>query len=655
MANENLLARLRRSVQAFKAAPNIELAAAQLARMMEDDDKPSDIIAEKALGSTQKSKLDVRTTDNNLAYVAAYNVLSRFVAKQGKIPPRGDTSRDVYLADFWQDEPILAGAVYSMTAKMTALRWYVTGRRLQARRAATLLAGAAHMDGYDWGGFIASTAQDFFSTNRGVFWESPRIGEPIVGNLSGLGHIDSLCCSLTGNKKIPMIYASEVTGQVVNFKQGEYIHFTSLPSPRERNIGHGFCAVDRAYRAAKLLISVHDYDEEKLSNLPPEGVATVTGLTMQEFMDALELWKAARRNDRSLTFPQVLWLIGSQPNTDIKVTLQGFSQLPESFNREQVVTHYVSTLAMDFGVDAREFWPISSGALGTASESEIQHLKAKGKGHGEFISITERHINAELDEETQFRYDTQDIEEDMNAALVAKAWVDAFYPLYTGTPAGKSKASPGGKPNTEMVPNPEEIEQSSASGQAMSNAGPALPPGMGGPGSPEQVITKDELKRLLADAGVLPEWMLSDARYRVDDTTIHISHKGELYEEDFTQFSWQNGVLKEERLPGITLTSQRYDYGVDVGVAGGDEAAYALWDNENKELVAVTWLKQREDEIKALQRNIVGSPIPDNEAKRGARVTRNTVQQELERWRKDPALAQYVPTEDELKAIIEAM
>jgi hypothetical protein len=654
-----LMDRFKKGFNAFVSSSSGEEAARRFDVIL-DPAATSEAIEQYIAQKQSESKLDVRKTSNDLALYSIYGALKSFYRDRlSKIPDYEDPSRDIYISDIWRQEPILAGAVYSMTAKMTAMRWTVTGKRKRAMAAAQIFAEAAHMDGYDWGGFIASTAADFYTTNRGVFWETPRIGNPLYGKLAELGHIDSLACNLTGNRDFPMLYDSETVGQVIRFKRGEYIHFASLPSPRERHLGQGFCAVDRAYRALKLLIAVHNYDDEKLNNLPPEGIASVSGLTMEEFNDAVALWKNQRKQDNSLTFPQVLWLIGSSPGAEVNVNISGFSQLPESFDREQVVTHYISTLALDFGVDAREFWPISSGSLGTASESEIQHLKAKGKGPGEFISTVERHLNGELDDDTQFAFDTQDIGEDMTRAAYAKAMIDAYYPLFTGTPAGKSKASPGGKPNTEATPNPEEIPLSDASGQAMSAAGPAA-------GGPEQVISKDDLLRILADHHVIPEWMMNDKREMVLDTSIHISK--ELDPDEYTSFVFEKGILKEHRLPPITINSPTI--GVD-RATGKDKTVYALVNNgkvvdtsedyteimksldEERQHDMLLFLKQKEEEIFAGMRKIVGNPIPEGEVVRGTRVTANTLRDELERWRNHPILAPYALTEEELAKMIE--
>ncbi|HKZ42103.1 MAG TPA: hypothetical protein VJ044_14155 [Candidatus Hodarchaeales archaeon] len=641
---------LRAGVHAFRTTPDFRSASRKIDEMIANKSLQT-VEKQNNPSEDDKSKLDVRHTDRDIAYYSAMNILRSFVKKGDECPVYATLDRDIHMSEIWMDEPILAGAVYSMVAKMTALSWSVTGRKRVAKTAAEMFATAAHMDGYDWGGFISSTANDFFTTDRGSFWETPRDN---LGHVTDLGHIDSLSCTLTGNKKRPMVYMSEVTGQTIRFKYGEYIHFASLPSSRERYLGIGFCAVSRAYRAAKLLLGLHDYDEEKLDNLPPEGIAAITGLTMDEFVDAVNLWKAKRESDNSLTFPQVLWLLGSQPNVEVKVAIQGFSQLPESFERKTVVDQYVNTLALAFGVDAREFWPISSGSLGTASESEIQHQKARGKGPGEFISITERHLNGELPDDAEMRYDTQDIEEDFNSAKIAGAWIDAFWPLYEGVKSQTTPPSPQSMPGTKAGQQEGQPAGKRADRVEMKQL-PVPAQQNGNDQKSGQVINKEQLLRLLIDKGVLPDYLANDQRIAIRDADVRIRKDDDVHDEDYISYVWKDGVLSPRRLAPIVINTRQLPDGKYVP----DAILKTNGNHREREFDSITdalkFLETKEDEVMALHRNIKGEPIPEGEVGRGSSTTAKTIKSELERWRKHPILSKYALSAEEEELLVKGL
>jgi hypothetical protein len=429
--------------------------------------------------------------------------ITTVASKACEIPKRGTNAYAQWLDALWKGEPILAGAVYSMVAKMQSMNWKVEGGRNNASAVSEMLARARYMWGFDWAGFIGSTAVDFYTQDNGFFWDTARGSE--WGVITDLAHIDTRNCILTGNANKPMYYRSSITDDEHWYRPDEYIHAASMVLPQEREMGIGYCAVSRAAKAAKLLMALHNYDSEKLSNLPPEGVASVTGLTDREFRQAIAMWMAERRKNNSLTFPQVLWLVSSNPGAKVAVDMTSFSSIPESFDRETVVQQYVNTLALCFGVDAREFWTMSTAALGTAAETEVQHLKARGKGGGEFISIVESAINAEIPDNVSFKFDTQDIEEDMVNAEYAKMVVDAYIQLVYAP-----RWAPEAKPMLDM----------------------------------------ETFKRILADKGVLPEWAVGDGRVSV---TAHEIHKDQVKQalEDIIRVVWEVGKLKEVTL--VTL------------------------------------------------------------------------------------------------------
>lgn len=447
-------------------------------------------------------------TEDKLVSPMFYHIVT-VASKACEIPKRGSVAYAKWLDDLWKGEPILAGAVYSMVAKMQSMNWKVEGGRNNTARVSEMLARARYMWGFDWPGFIGSTATDFYTQDNGFYWDVTRASE--WGMLTDMAHIDAQCCVLTGNANYPMYYRSAITSDDHWYRPDEFIHATSLNLPRERDMGIGICAVSRAARAAKLLMALHDYDSEKLSNLPPEGIAAVTGLTDREFRQAIAMWQAERKKSNSYTFPQVLWLVGSNPGATVSIDMASFSSIPESWDRETVVQQYVNTLALCFGVDAREFWSMSTAALGTAAETEVQHLKARGKGGGEFISIVESALNGELPDNVQFKFDTQDIEEDMVNAQYAQTVIDAYIKLIY--------------PPNNLI-------------------------------ATESVLDMQTFKRILADKGVLPEWAVGDERISI---TAHAIHKEQFRKdvEDVIRVVWAMGKLKETTLIQLSMRADK--------------------------------------------------------------------------------------------------
>lgn len=380
--------------------------------------------------ATARSRLELRKRTEVTAGRYLFDFIRDFAKRGKEFPTRGTPEYDIKIDEIWKTEPILAGTVYGMAAKAQSRVWQVEGGRNNAKRAAQMLANAKYSFWKTgWWGFDGASALDFYTTRLGAMWGALRRGSRQFGQLVGLEHIDSLSCFLTGSVKEPIRYESEETGQTIRYKLGEVINLTSLGLSRESQLGAGFCAVERALQAARILVLLHDYDEEKLLNLPPEGIAAISGLTMEEFLDALALWQEQRKGDNSLTFPQVLWLLAQNPGQNVSIDLTSFSSMPEQFNRESVVTQYINTLANAFGVSASDIWFMGGGPFGTGKEVELQHSMARGKGEGEWFSITTQVINRELPDDVKFSYDTQDIAEDLTAAQTAGAWVNALTPL----------------------------------------------------------------------------------------------------------------------------------------------------------------------------------------------------------------------------------
>ncbi len=330
------------------------------------------------------------------------------------IPAWGDLAglmeRARKLREFARAEPILAGAVASMVSKIVALDWQIIGGRNRVRRYHEILAEAE--DGAGWSFFIDRWAQDYLMLDNGGFVELARDGEE--GPVAALYNMDGARVTPTGNARVPYRYTPFLTNRAIPLFPLDFARVVDMPSADEAHYGVGFCAVSRALKVARVLLALYNYEEERLSDLPPQGLAAITGLTQNEVMEAFRIYDAQRRDKRQATFKGVLWLASlANPLQTIDVKLFPFSNLPEHFDKEQSITLYVYTLALDFGVDVREFWPASQ-AGATKAEAEIQAQKARGKGFGRALISFEREINWKvLPPGLQFLFDQKDTEDDL--------------------------------------------------------------------------------------------------------------------------------------------------------------------------------------------------------------------------------------------------
>jgi hypothetical protein len=110
---------------------------------------------------------------------------------------------------------------------------------------------------------------------------------------------------------------------------------------------------------------------------------------------------------------------------DVDAKLVALSQLPAGFDQKIFTDLLIYGYALCFGYDPREFWPVSSGALGTATETEAQHRKATGKGGKEFILGLQEELQGNLPDTLHFEFDERDVDGEMAEAALQLAQVQA--------------------------------------------------------------------------------------------------------------------------------------------------------------------------------------------------------------------------------------
>jgi hypothetical protein len=253
----------------------------------------------------------------------------------------------------------------------------------------------------------------------------------------GLAHLDSRHCQLTGDVEYPVIFHNPKTENSHRLHTTRVAHFVDMPSPAEGMNNTGFCAVSRVVGSSEILLKVNKYKNEKLDDLPEAGLLLFNNVLPERWNDAKAGYNRETRRLGQDHWRNVMTMFGLDPAQPATADLISFANLPEAFNELETTTTYINILALAFGVDVREFWPVTSGALGTATESEVMHQKARGKGVGEIISMIERVINYKvLPESATFAFDFKDDEEDLLSAEIDDKRAGTIMNMWTGDEMG---------------------------------------------------------------------------------------------------------------------------------------------------------------------------------------------------------------------------
>lgn len=350
------------------------------------------------------------------------------------IPPWWSEARDIALRAFVyrRNNDLLSGAVSSMTKKFKAMNWKIEGPMRVINRYQRVLTTAEFYQG--WSFWMGKILFDYFTQDKGAFAEIIGGGDPggpLEGPVIGLAHLDSRYCQLTGDLEYPVIFNNPKTENAHRLHTTRVAHFVDMPSPAEGMYNTGFCGVSRVIGSSEILLKINKYKNEKLDDLPEAGLLLFNNVLPERWNDAKAHYARETRRLGQDHWRNIMTMFDLDPAQPASADLISFANLPEAFNELESTNIYANIVALAFGVDVREFWPISGGQLGTATESLVMHQKARGKGVGEVISMIERILNWKvLPESATFAFDFNDDEEDLLAAEIDEKKVDTIMSMW---------------------------------------------------------------------------------------------------------------------------------------------------------------------------------------------------------------------------------
>jgi hypothetical protein len=389
----------------------------------------------KAMSDVENLSIQRRVDDRNNGGV--YSWYFQRPADGLTIAPYWSQQRDKQLREFprMEGNDILAGAIASMVKWGKNLAWLVEGPQRVVNRYQEVIATSEFGDG--WGALISKVLEDYFTQDKGATIEligGGRPDGPLVGPVLGLAHLDAQFIQPTGDPTYPVLFHNMKEGKVTESHKlhaTRIIRLVDMPSPDERMNGVGFCAVSRVIAASEVLLKLARYKNEKLSDMPSAGLLILNNIMQRQWEDAQGNYQREERKAGNTIWRNIMTLFSLDPAQPAKAELVSFADIPEGFDELQSTNIYISIVALAFGVDPREFWPMSQGQLGSARESEVQAEKAKGKGKADVIAMIERAINWRvLPDAVNFRFDFRNDEEDRLRAEINKIKTESIMNMW---------------------------------------------------------------------------------------------------------------------------------------------------------------------------------------------------------------------------------
>jgi hypothetical protein len=363
--------------------------------------------------------------DSSSSYGGVFAIT--WLARAGlSLPPWWSPARDMYMRNFWKGIDHLAGTVYTLQSKLTAIPVRIEARDStnpeyvkQAKDLTEILVGSAGF-GEGWVDTFSPFIEDMTTTDNGGFLEIIGAGPPdgpIVGQPVTVTNLDSIRCQRTGDPEYPVVY-TDINGKMYKLHYTRVMFRAQMKSPIAEMYGVGFCSVSRCVNTAQTLLDILVHKQEKLGSRPHRAIIiTKGGLDPEDIKAAFEMAEHSLDSAGLSRYAKTIVTgSGAIPEGDAKVI--ELSSLPDGFSEQDSTILGMAVIALAFGLDARELFPaMSAGA--TRADALLQHMKQRGKGPGQIIQSVENLFNFKyLPPHLKMTFDFQDDAQDRQQAEI---------------------------------------------------------------------------------------------------------------------------------------------------------------------------------------------------------------------------------------------
>lgn len=375
----------------------------------------------QAIEETVQTVPDARK--NGIGSSFARSLFSVTQGREALLPPWGTWRRLDSLRLYWYHDynNVFKSAIGGLAKRVESTPWEIKADDAIGDYFQNILLQA---DFSSWEQFVSKLITDFSRYDTGAFVEIIAPGDPTLpptGAITGVAILDPMRCIPTGDPTYPVIYESYSGGQHL-LHRTRVIQFVDMPDSTTDIYGYGMCALSRVIATVKREILMGQYIETQLDDQPPPGVVVFNNVSDAEMQDAIASRDNRNNTDAGNEWGRTIQLFGIDGEKPMSVDYATYSSAPQNFDYDKYKNINVREIALGIGVDIQDIWELSSGGLGTGTQSKVLAQKSRGKALGRILKGIERVINQLLPEGATFEFKYADADEDAERAEIANNW-----------------------------------------------------------------------------------------------------------------------------------------------------------------------------------------------------------------------------------------
>lgn len=327
--------------------------------------------------------------------------------------------RDAELRLFFPKETTFLGALFTTISRYAAFGWSLEGPPRVRTRVRDILHNSEH--GKGWNTFVSRLLIDVFTQDNGGHYEIIRTANDPTAPCVQLNTLDAGRCIRTGLYDQPIDYI-DYYGDVHHLMWYQVQSVTDMPSNIESARGMQYCVLTRILTEAQRIRDTSTFMGEKVSGRRHHQIHIINGVGRNAVLDAMEQQRALADSEGLTHYIEPLVVATVDPTTTVGGYSIDMAGLPDGFDEDTANKWYISKLALAFGADYQDFAPLPGGNLGTSQQSEVLHLKSRGKGPALFVATMEHDMNFHgiMPRNVSFKYGDQDVAENLELATIQK-------------------------------------------------------------------------------------------------------------------------------------------------------------------------------------------------------------------------------------------